>query len=226
MNQVNCWICGQPANSREHRTKASDLRAQFKDVSQKSPVYLHTKARRNLQVGSIKKSSALKSEAPFCHDCNTTLTAPYDRAWEKLSEYLRTTTGLKKGSAINLSRVFPGRTKQGMLHVHLFFVKLFGCAIQELGVPIDLEPFRVALLNGTAHPRVRIALGITDTIVTGSSDLELASMNGRPAFATWFYVTGKIALNIMYVEPSERRKGLIGSWHPSTISKSLVLLGF
>jgi hypothetical protein len=113
-----------------------------------------------------------------------------------------------------------------MLHVHLYFVKLFGCAIQEFNVPIDLQPFQTAILQGVAHPKVRIAIGVNGSMVTGSSDLHLASLNGKAAFATWFYVTGKIAVNIMYAEPGERRQGLIGSWHPHSVSKRLALLGF
>lgn len=223
---MQCWICGEPASSGEHKLKASDLRAQFKNISQQKPLYLHTQARKNLRIGSIKKSRALKSSVLLCHDCNTNLTAPYDKAWEKLSKHLRNAKGLRKGIIVKISKFFPGCTKQGMLNVHLYFVKLFGCAIKEQGIPIDIGPFQQSILTGIAHPKVRIAIGVNKSMTTGSSDLELASLNGKPAFATWFYVTGCIAVNIMYAEPTERRQGLIGAWHPSTISKRIALLEY
>ncbi|MDO9475141.1 MAG: hypothetical protein Q7L07_00420 [Pseudohongiella sp.] len=133
---------------------------------------------------------------------------------------------MRKGSIVKISKIYPGCTKQGMLNVHLYFVKIFGCAIQEQEIPIDIGPFQQAILKGVAHPNLQIAIGVNKSMATGNSDLELASLNGKPAFATWFYVAGSIAVNVMYAEPNERRQGLIGSWHPSTISKRLALLEY
>lgn len=223
---MDCWICGNFANSGEHKLKASDLKGLFGNISQQKPLFLHTQTKRNLKVGSIKRSDALKSKALLCHNCNTNLTAPYDKAWEILSKHLRSAKGLRKGSVVKISKVFPGSTKTGMLHVHLYFVKLFGCAIKELAIPIDIGPFQKALLSGTAHPKIQISIGVNGSMATGSSDLEMASLNGKPAFATWFYVVGSIAANVMYSESTERRQGLVDSWHPSTISKKVVLRGY
>jgi hypothetical protein len=40
---MRCWICSDEADSAEHLIKASDLRALFGNVSQKNPIYFHTK---------------------------------------------------------------------------------------------------------------------------------------------------------------------------------------
>lgn len=224
---MKCWICGNPANSGEHRLKASDMRVLYKKVSQQRPLYLHTQERRNLRINSITRSSNLKFKAQLCHNCNTKLTAPYDRAWERLSKYLQNCSGLKKGRVVKISNIFPGCIKQEMLNVHLYFVKLFGCAIKEFNIPLDIAPFQQAILNGEAHPKVKIAVGANGSMATGSSDLQLVrSFNGKSVFATWFYVVGNIAVNIMYAEPTEQRLGLVGAWHPSTISKRLTLVGY
>ncbi len=60
---------------------------------------------------------------------------------------------------------------------------------------------------------------------TGNSDMETASNGGKCAFATWFYVIGSIAVNVMYVIPGEHRQGLRDSWHPSNVSKRLKIGG-
>ncbi len=58
---MKCWICGEEAKTGEHLTKASDLKSQFGDVSQKKPLYMHTEGKVNVKINSIKKSSDIKS---------------------------------------------------------------------------------------------------------------------------------------------------------------------
>ena len=65
---MNCWICGSPANSGEHRIKASDLRLVFGHVSQKHPLLLHNEIQRNRPIKGIK-ADALKSDV-LIHDAN------------------------------------------------------------------------------------------------------------------------------------------------------------
>ena len=56
----------------------------------------------------------------------------------------------------------------------------------------------------------------------GNTDVESANIGGRCAFATWFYVIGEIAVNVMYAEPNEKRQGLINAWHPAVFVKEVV----
>ncbi|MEE8057611.1 MAG: hypothetical protein V3T17_07230 [Pseudomonadales bacterium] len=218
-----CWICSNPATTGEHRTKASDLKSEFGKISQKSPLYLNSKNKRNVKINSIKKSSELKYNSPLCPNCNNARTASHDNAWLAVSKNLRARKNLSKGSIIKLEKIFPGTVKDGMLKVHLFFVKQFGCAIQDLCIPIDIKEFSEAILNETAHPKVHISFGASNGQITGSSDVELMSIDGCCVFATWFYVIGEIAVNVMFAEPSENRQGLINSWHPSTVIKRMKL---
>ena len=50
--------------------------------------------------------------------------------------------------------------------------------------------------------------------MAGASDIDTAQMDGKVAFATWFYNVGDLAVNVMYALPGERRQGLEGAWHP------------
>jgi hypothetical protein len=65
---MNCWICGaERPTTREHRVKASDIRALFETPSQDEPIYFRTSAQpgtprpRNLRVGSVKNVGDLTS---------------------------------------------------------------------------------------------------------------------------------------------------------------------
>lgn len=217
-----CWICGNAAGTGEHKLKASDMRSEFGTVSQKNPLYYNSKLHKNARINSIKKSSIIKSTALICEECNTSRTSQDDRAWEAISEYLRSgRVCLRGGSTINLQKVFPGKTKSRMLNVHLYFVKQFGCAIKEFGIPIEIDNFSSAILNRTPHPNVFISFGSSNGILTGSTDVEVASLKGKCSFATWFYVVGNVAVNIMYSNENIKRQGLINSWHPSTVTKQI-----
>lgn len=225
---MNCWICGNSGTTGEHLAKASDLKAVFKGATQKKPLYFSTDSCRNIEIPSIKRSSPLKSSALICPYCNNVRTSPHDRAWEKLSEYLRKgNAALRKGSIIKLNRVFPGNTKHSMLNVHLYFVKLFGCAIVEHNIPINIAEFSTAIMENKAHPKIYLAFaqsldfGLKRHV--GRSNLEMASIGGKCMFATWFYVVDAVTVRIMYAEPEERRKGLANAWHPSAISKKVCI---
>jgi len=84
-----CWICGGgAAETREHRSKASDLRSLFGTPTQADPLYFHTAKRKNFRVGSLK-ADVLKFSHRICIQCNAARTQPHDRAWAVLSETLR-----------------------------------------------------------------------------------------------------------------------------------------
>jgi hypothetical protein len=225
---VKCWICGADADSREHLIKASDLKAVFgPGITQKAPFFLHNDRARNQAVGSIK-SKALKYTPVICSYCNNERTQPHDRAWEKLSEYLCTRQPpIQRGSSIRLSRVFPGSVHLSMLRVHLFFLKQFGCLISEHQIPLALEPFARAILTETAHPKVHIAfwtdLGPPGRV--GRTHVQTAQIHGQIVYAGWFYIVDRLAVNVMYAEPEEHRKGLVQAWHPSAIGKRVVVVG-
>lgn len=227
---MNCWICGQPADSREHRVKASDIRAVFGKVDAGRPLYLHSEVRKNRRVASAK-SKVLKHEPTICQHCNNVRTQPYDRAWESLSAFLADrAAAARKGTRVRLDRVFPGSVHQSMLEVHLFFAKLFGCIIVEDSIPIATDRFAQAITTGTAHPHLFLGfwscLGLPQKRQVGVTPVKVVNVRGRSVFAGWFYDAGRVAVSVMYAEPSAQRGGLEGTWHPDTGTKVLRLNGW
>jgi hypothetical protein len=227
---MKCWICGGEGKTGEHLVKASDLRSYFGRVSQKEPIYFHTEERRNIPVGSCN-SPRFKSKALICNNCNSSLTQPYDKAWEKLSEYLRSNWPvLKKNRKLNLSKVFPGTTRQSLLDAHLFFVKLFGCKIVNDGVPIDISQFAVSLQQRVAHGNIYIAignaLGTVNHKYAAVSPITAVNEGNSSLFATWLYIVDVIAVNVVYSVVPGNEKALQGTWHPNRCTKFLKLRSF
>ena len=221
---MNCWICGANADTGEHRVKASDLRAIFRSVSQNRPLFLHTEQKRNQLVKGIK-AGILKSRARLCATCNNQRTQPHDRAWERLSCYLRSRgRPLRVGDRIHLHKVFPGSVRKSMLSVHLYFVKRLGCEIAEHNVPINLGSFSGAILQEGPHPNVYLAICPQiekNARGAGGSDITAVKVGERIVYAVWFYILDKFTVRVIYAEFGERRRGLVNAWHPSKISKCL-----
>lgn len=201
----------------------------FGHIHQSQPIYRHSASRRNVPVKGIN-AAIMKSDALLCSRCNNQRTQPHDRAWETLAAHLRSRPQISRKTRINLGKVFPGAVHKSMLHVHLFFVKLFGCLIAENSISIDLSSFSNAILNNTAHPKVHLAIsphidGII-SVSAGYSDLDTAQLNNRIVFATWLYILDRFSIRVIYAEPTEHRKGLIDSWHPSSIRKCVRVSSF
>jgi hypothetical protein len=76
-----CWICRRrPADSGEHRWKASDLRRLAPGVSQRRPFFLQQNSvATNALVGSVK-SKALMFPRSICRYCNNAGISRYDDA--------------------------------------------------------------------------------------------------------------------------------------------------
>lgn len=122
---------------------------------------------------------------------------------------------LATGQHVRANRIFPMHARQQMLHVHLYFVKLFGCHIAGNAVPIPIAPFAEAILHNRAHPSVYLRFGkwpVGDT--AGMSDIQIAALAGSTLFASWFYTTGFLGVNVMFAVDGALPNGLVGSWHP------------
>lgn len=228
---MRCWICEKKGNTGEHLIKASDLRSYFGEVSQKAPLYFHTSEKKNIPVGSIKKSKRLKSDALICNDCNSSLTQPYDKAWELLSAYLRTNwEAAYNAGKVNLTKVFPGNVKKSLLNVHLYFVKLFGCRIIENSVPIDITPFQNSLLHTRSHKNIFLAIGPRPGKVehkyAGLTPVESLNINGSSAFATWLYTVDQLSVNIIYVTKYRHPNVMKNTFHPDKLNIILKIKEF
>lgn len=218
-----CWICRtNTADSGEHKTKRSDLLAVLGTPSQAEPFYYHDLHKANRPVGSLD-AKILKSPVRICAYCNNTRTQPHDRAWEAMSDRLRSRR-LEVGRWVRCNRIFGHCTKREMLNVHLFFLKLFGCMIAEAktnghDVPIPLDPFSEAIRSGRSHACVHLESGKHDGIV-GRSDLHCWTVDpGNSVLAAWLYELDTIAVSVIYAQAGrfEQRRPV---WHPRSRSNT------
>lgn len=201
-----CWICRlRPADSGEHRFKASDIRARLPGLSQKTPVYMQRDGRNtNRRIGAAG-ADALKFGDSLCRQCNSTDTQRYDRAWERLSGYLHANwSRIARSRRFDLSKPFPGTTRDAALDVHLFFVKLFGCKIFESKTNIDLSVFSRALIARVPHPEICLqvadATGYGSEIVAYDTDVYTVHNERRQLDgATWGYRIHPVCIKVHWI---------------------------
>lgn len=225
---MKCWICGsEEAATREHMSKASDLRSLFGRPTQRDPLYFHTDRRCNRRVGSLK-SDVLKFDHQICLTCNSARTQPHDLAWEHISGWFRERSP-QPGRWFRCNRVFPYDTRRGMRNVHLYFVKAFGCLVVEGGIALDIFEFSEAILKGRPHPNLYLRFGRSPdmpVVVAGGSDVHADLVDGKVAVASWLYQVGALTVSVIYAADGEHRQGMEQAWHPKFGAKRLSYAAF
>jgi hypothetical protein len=220
MTAQTCWICGDAATTGEHMIKKSDLLAIFGKPKRGSPLFLHN-AKKSNQIIQGLNADALKLGSRLCGACNSTRTQPYDRAWEQFSWFVRNRLPpIRPGAYIRADRIYPLSSNLGLRHVQLFFVKLFGCFIDENKIPIDLKPFSDAILNGVYHRDIFLRIGCVPRApgegLVGVLGLATATddKTGKIAGAQWFYELDRFAVNVIYSPNHDLWTATERAWHP------------
>jgi hypothetical protein len=69
--------------------------------------------------------------------------------------YLEVNTNQRStNSRIRRYRLFPYHSREQMLQLHLYFVKLFGCVISAMSAPLNIGSFAEAINRRHASQRI------------------------------------------------------------------------
>jgi len=217
---MKCWICGDEATTGEHRTKRSDLRAEFSEVKQSQPLYYHDNQNKNRIIQSLN-SCVLKFPKSLCAYCNNTRTQPHDMAWATFSSGIRSRQPpISHKAVIRANRIFRSNTASHLLNVHLYFVKIAGCHAVEHNIKIDLKVLSQAILNNAICPNIFLKLGVishfagSPWIGASNADAYENASSGEIARISWLQAYGDFAVQLFYIAPGETCDGLLGAWHP------------
>lgn len=136
---MNCWMCGGPAETREHKFKKSDLARSSPTWTAADQPYLVSGS--GVQRIQGPRSRLVTFEKVLCEDCNTARTQPYDRAYERFSEWVN-----QKGSALmgetqlDFAEIYGPNYEGEVLNLLKYFAKHLGCRVasDHYTVPDDL----------------------------------------------------------------------------------------
>ncbi len=228
--KMKCWICGEEATTGEHRIKHSDLKSLYPNISQDDPLYHRRDGINQKPIGSLK-SDYLKSDALICAKCNNERTQKFDMAWQKISNYLQINWNkIINDGAINLLEVFPEDTIDNMTYVQLFFVKIFGCKIEESEATISLASFSESLLNELEHQDIYCSIRDSDVETVGRygsiSNIDIFHRNDNQyeiIYAHMFYTIGRVTIDLIYC-PDTSYIDLNGATKPAQIMNNTIKL--
>ncbi len=206
-----CWLCGDPANTGEHKVKRSDLER----VHGKGPKFASAGLNYLKSDGRVvplqgPNSAHLKYQGVLCEACNNARTQNFDRAYDQFAAFVEANTEqLLARRQLDFQAVFgkDWREKQGDLFK--YFVKSFGCHIADANreVPTDLcgifdnrypqLPFAICFAadeDEVAKPReLQTRLGIGHLVQTqgNTTTVRYASANRyRWLLITYWYNWG------------------------------------
>ena len=137
-NQL-CWMCGKIADTREHKFKRSDLRRTGLGAAPKQAVFL---SERGFQPLQGPNSKLVKFGKVLCSQCNTSLTQPYDRAYDILSTWLaHEGNDFLNRRQIDFQEIYGDNYEHEVINLLRYLVKHLGCRIADSGfsVPIALK---------------------------------------------------------------------------------------
>ncbi len=131
-----CWMCGAPADSGEHIFKARDLKRFFINdgyASENHPFHFSTAGTRRIPG---PKSNRGKYPNIICRRCNNERTSSFDRAYDRLSDWLTAHQPDNAITQMHLTDVFGPDYGEDIKHLHRFFAKSLGCRIVAGGAAL------------------------------------------------------------------------------------------
>jgi hypothetical protein len=153
-----CWICGDPADSDEHKFKRSDMVTRY--GTNWPPVqqpFIFRGDGRWIRIQGPNSGQNLYRDM-LCKPCNNSRTKPFDLAYERFSTWvLSNAATLCDRTEIDFGEVFGDSYPEETIKLLCYFVKSLGCRIVDAGAEppsalrrilttpniIDTAPFRV-----------------------------------------------------------------------------------
>lgn len=130
----NCWICGDIADSEEHKFKASDLK-KFHGKKMEA-FYVSGEA---IKLESYK-DKILKFPKVICINCNNNLTRPHDDAYDKFTDFcFKNNRQILEIPIINFEDIYGINWQEEKANLYRYYAKHAGCKIATSNVKTDLS---------------------------------------------------------------------------------------
>lgn len=222
-----CWVCGAPADAREHRIKRSDLVRNFGPGPYRDGAkLLHVigeSAPREVQGANAER---LKYASSLCGPCNNSRTQPQDRAYERFPDWARGHENeILATQAIDLQAVFGLGWAAAVDNLLRYFAKSLGCRIHDIGRPVPLA-LAEAVRGGAVPAALTITFAIQDELVyardqlgqfIGKSDLWGNHDPAGPPFYRWEERLGWLTTFFAYRQPPALQGGSVLSTTDSVL---------
>jgi hypothetical protein len=211
-----CWWCGNPANSREHKFKRTDIERWFGPGPYRDGRTLvkHGHDQHPSDVTG-SKSKVFKFEPMICGRCNGERSQPFDSAYDLFMEHLFANEAAVLASGeIDLRAVYGTEWESKRLDLARYFVKHICCRLANVAGQrkILLDTRLIDFLNGGEYPR---CLGLAPLIDMSVAECWRAMRlsEAEADFGSFLFFTGIGGTPAPRPEPIENPEaGVIVGW--------------
>jgi hypothetical protein len=161
-----CWICGDPADSDEHKRKRTDLVTRYGRswTPEQQPFVIRGdgSSRWTRIQGPNDRNNLYKKL--LCRPCNNARTKPFDQAYHEFSDWVfATATTLHSKEAIDFAEIYGAAYAEKSLNLLRYFAKSLGCRIADAGIdpPEGLRRILTDLNRSDTKPLI-VTFGIND----------------------------------------------------------------
>jgi hypothetical protein len=153
INTMTCWICNNPADTREHVIKQSDIRRLFgRGPYQKGKRLMRTDPNQRKRLIQSEDSVHIKYKRGLCENCNSARSQSWDEVYDKFMEFVQVSDkALKSTRRLDFNRIVQNSVSEFATNLYSYFVKAFGCQLQEQGQkpPSELSEYLLGNRDNT-----------------------------------------------------------------------------
>lgn len=171
MTMPKCWWCGAPADSREHKFAAAELRLNYGPGpwGGENPILHIVENTDQHQEVRGPRADILKWKPSMCQACNNRRSQPFDRAYIRLLRYLDGhETEVGASGSFRFSDVYGDDWKGQRRFLVKYWLKHACCHATEIGleVPAALTAYLDNVDAPSAPPHVSMALVLNEAMFT------------------------------------------------------------
>ena len=178
---MKCWICNSAADTREHVVKQSDIRRLFgRGPYSKGDRLKRTDQNHKKKLIQSENSVHIKYQKSLCKQCNSSRSQPWDVAYDDFMEYVIShESELNRFRKFDLNDIVQGDIGDFSKSLYSYFIKSFGCQLQEHGQkpPLELSEFLLEKRNNT---NLKISFAIYESMPQNltSPIIEIHNLEG------------------------------------------------
>ncbi|MHC3390508.1 hypothetical protein ACLQ2E_13710 [Streptomyces lavendulocolor] len=179
-----CWWCGNPADSREHRYKKTDVVRSFGAGPWSDPVVRVRSGSGYEDRIQGPDSNKLKFNKVLCASCNNTKSQPFDRAYETFAHYLHENedTIIQTGK-VRLSDIYGRYWRERRGELAKYLVKNICCRLAKDGIRTPTTV--IDYMNGASHKVAHIRLVMNINMAKYELHQHMESAHGSDDGSLW-----------------------------------------
>lgn len=133
-SMTECCLCGSTENlTGEHKVKASALRSEF--GSNRMTIRMDGSSEDDLRLAQGPKSKEFHFSSRICGNCNSKVTQPADREFERFDHEARALFNKGEDPKIVFQLARYASSTAAYLNLFRYFAKLLCCHMAEVGAP-------------------------------------------------------------------------------------------